>query len=89
MVIIMTSNAGGELIKRQTAIGFGAIADHGLYEALSCSNRVRFAFPIENVAASRTHLTHRRPAKHVVKNTCTGPFVPFTIISEYFTDLIV
>jgi AAA domain (Cdc48 subfamily) len=27
-IIIMTSNAGAELIKRHTAMGFGAIADH-------------------------------------------------------------
>jgi ATP-dependent Clp protease ATP-binding subunit ClpC len=30
----MTSNVGAELIKRQTALGFGAIADHGAYEAM-------------------------------------------------------
>ena len=30
-IIIMTSNVGAELIKRQTALGFGAIADHGSY----------------------------------------------------------
>jgi hypothetical protein len=45
-------------------------------------------FPVETVAASRTRLTCR-PAKHAAENTCTGPIVPFTIISEYFTDLIV
>src|ERR1700726_1172713 len=33
-IIIMTSNVGAELIKRQTAMGFGAIAGHGSYEAL-------------------------------------------------------
>src|ERR1700759_1244641 len=33
-IIIMTSNVGAELIKRQTALGFGAIADHGTYEAM-------------------------------------------------------
>jgi ATP-dependent Clp protease ATP-binding subunit ClpC len=33
-IIIMTSNVGAELIKRQTALGFGAIADHGSYEAM-------------------------------------------------------
>src|SRR6266436_3242999 len=33
-IIIMTSNVGAELIKRQTAMGFGAIADHGSYEAM-------------------------------------------------------
>jgi ATP-dependent Clp protease ATP-binding subunit ClpC len=33
-IIIMTSNAGAELIKRQTALGFGAIAGHGSYEAM-------------------------------------------------------
>jgi ATP-dependent Clp protease ATP-binding subunit ClpA len=27
-IIIMTSNVGAELIKRQTALGFGAIANH-------------------------------------------------------------
>src|SRR5438132_2733435 len=32
--IIMTSNVGAELIKRQTAMGFGAIAGHGSYEAM-------------------------------------------------------
>ena len=32
-IIIMTSNVGAELIKRQTALGFGAIADHGSHEA--------------------------------------------------------
>ncbi len=30
-IIIMTSNVGAELIKRQTALGFGAIAEHGSY----------------------------------------------------------
>src|SRR6202022_3908898 len=30
----MTSNVGAELIKRQTAMGFGAIAGHGSYEAM-------------------------------------------------------
>ena len=33
-IIIMTSNVGAELIKRQTALGFGAIADHGSYEVM-------------------------------------------------------
>jgi ATP-dependent Clp protease ATP-binding subunit ClpC len=33
-IIIMTSNVGAELIKRQTALGFGAIAGHGSYEAM-------------------------------------------------------
>jgi ATP-dependent Clp protease ATP-binding subunit ClpC len=33
-IIIMTSNVGAELIKRQTAMGFGAIASHGSYEAM-------------------------------------------------------
>jgi ATP-dependent Clp protease ATP-binding subunit ClpC len=33
-IIIMTSNVGAELIKRQTVMGFGAIADHGSYEAM-------------------------------------------------------
>src|SRR6201984_271931 len=33
-VIIMTSNVGAELIKRQTAMGFGAIVGHGSYEAM-------------------------------------------------------
>jgi ATP-dependent Clp protease ATP-binding subunit ClpC len=33
-IIIMTSNVGAELIKRQTALGFGAIADQGSYEAM-------------------------------------------------------
>jgi len=33
-IIIMTSNVGAELIKRQTAMGFGAIAGHGSYEAM-------------------------------------------------------
>jgi ATP-dependent Clp protease ATP-binding subunit ClpC len=33
-IIIMTSNVGAELIKRQTALGFGGIADHGSYEAM-------------------------------------------------------
>src|SRR5271169_2505082 len=33
-IIIMTSNVGAELIKRQTSLGFGAIADHGSYEAM-------------------------------------------------------
>jgi ATP-dependent Clp protease ATP-binding subunit ClpC len=28
-IIIMTSNVGAELIKLQTAMGFGAIAGHG------------------------------------------------------------
>jgi ATP-dependent Clp protease ATP-binding subunit ClpC len=32
--IIMTSNVGAELIKRQTALGFGAIADQGSYDAM-------------------------------------------------------
>ena len=30
----MTTNVGAELIKRQTALGFGAIAGHGSYEAM-------------------------------------------------------
>ena len=30
----MTSNVGAELIKRQTALGFGAVAGHGSYEAM-------------------------------------------------------
>jgi ATP-dependent Clp protease ATP-binding subunit ClpC len=34
-IIIMTSNVGAELIKRQAAMGFGAIADHGSYEVMS------------------------------------------------------
>jgi ATP-dependent Clp protease ATP-binding subunit ClpC len=34
-IIIMTSNVGAELIKRQTAMGFGAIADHKSYEVMS------------------------------------------------------
>ena len=33
-IIIMTSNVGAELIKRQTTMGFGAIAGHGSYEAM-------------------------------------------------------
>ena len=33
-IIIMTSNVGAELIKRQTAMGFGAIAGHGSYEEM-------------------------------------------------------
>jgi ATP-dependent Clp protease ATP-binding subunit ClpC len=33
-IIIMTSNVGAELIKRQTALGFGAMAGHGSYEAM-------------------------------------------------------
>jgi len=33
-IIIMTSNVGDELIKRQTAMGFGAIVGHGSYEAM-------------------------------------------------------
>src|SRR5882757_2280938 len=33
-IIIMTSNVGAELLKRQTAMGFGAIAGHGSYEAM-------------------------------------------------------
>jgi ATP-dependent Clp protease ATP-binding subunit ClpC len=33
-IVIMTSNVGAELIKRQTALGFGAIADLGSYEAM-------------------------------------------------------
>jgi ATP-dependent Clp protease ATP-binding subunit ClpC len=33
-IIIMTSNVGAELIKRQMALGFGGSADHGSYEAL-------------------------------------------------------
>src|SRR5712672_347618 len=33
-IIIMTSNVGAELIKRQTTLGFGAIADHRSYEAM-------------------------------------------------------
>src|SRR6266481_5450012 len=33
-IIIMTSNVGAELIKRQTALGFGAIAGHGSYESM-------------------------------------------------------
>jgi ATP-dependent Clp protease ATP-binding subunit ClpC len=32
-IIMMTSNVGAELIKRQTALGFSAIAGHGSYEA--------------------------------------------------------
>src|SRR6516165_1814051 len=33
-IIIMTSNVGAEFIKRQTAMGFGAIAGHESYEAM-------------------------------------------------------
>src|SRR5271166_1477407 len=33
-IIIMTSNVGAELIKRQTALGFGAASGHGSYEAM-------------------------------------------------------
>ncbi|MBV9671834.1 MAG: ATP-dependent Clp protease ATP-binding subunit, partial [Verrucomicrobia bacterium] len=33
-IIIMTSNVGAELIKRQTAMGFGAIAGHESYERM-------------------------------------------------------
>jgi ATP-dependent Clp protease ATP-binding subunit ClpC len=33
-IIIMTSNVGAELIKRQTAMGFGATAGQGSYEAM-------------------------------------------------------
>ena len=33
-IIIMTSNVGAELIKRQTALGFGAVSGHGSYEAM-------------------------------------------------------
>src|ERR1700693_3460421 len=33
-IVIMTSNVGAELIKRQTALGFGAIAGQGSYEAM-------------------------------------------------------
>jgi ATP-dependent Clp protease ATP-binding subunit ClpC len=33
-IIIMTSNVGAELIKRQAAMGFGAIAGPGSYEAM-------------------------------------------------------
>jgi ATP-dependent Clp protease ATP-binding subunit ClpC len=33
-IIIMTSNVGAELIKRQTAMGFGAIAGHESYEVM-------------------------------------------------------
>jgi ATP-dependent Clp protease ATP-binding subunit ClpC len=33
-IIIMTSNVGAELIKRQTALGFGAIAGHESYQAM-------------------------------------------------------
>ena len=33
-IIIMTSNVGAELIKRQTTLGFGAIAGHESYEAM-------------------------------------------------------
>jgi ATP-dependent Clp protease ATP-binding subunit ClpC len=33
-IIIMTSNVGAELIKRQTALGFDASSDHGSYEAM-------------------------------------------------------
>ena len=33
-IIIMTSNVGAELIKRQTALGFGASAGRGSYEAM-------------------------------------------------------
>jgi ATP-dependent Clp protease ATP-binding subunit ClpC len=33
-IIIMTSNVGAELIKRQTALGFGAIAGHESYDAM-------------------------------------------------------
>jgi ATP-dependent Clp protease ATP-binding subunit ClpC len=33
-IVIMTSNVGAELIKRQTALGFGAVAGQGCYEAM-------------------------------------------------------
>jgi hypothetical protein len=60
--IIMTSNAGAELIKRQTAMGFGSIADHGSYEALRCSNRVRFAFPCRKCGRQPNALTADLPS---------------------------
>jgi len=33
-IIIMTSNVGAELIKRQTSLGFGAVASHESYEGM-------------------------------------------------------
>ena len=33
-IIVMTSNVGAELIKRQAALGFGGIAGHGSYEVM-------------------------------------------------------
>jgi ATP-dependent Clp protease ATP-binding subunit ClpC len=33
-IIIMTSNVGAELIKRQTSLGFGAVASHESYELM-------------------------------------------------------
>src|ERR1700747_269050 len=33
-IVIMTSNVGAELLKKQTAMGFGGIAGHGSYEAM-------------------------------------------------------
>ena len=33
-IVIMTSNVGAELIKRQTALGFGAIAGHESHESM-------------------------------------------------------
>src|ERR1700716_521065 len=33
-IIIMTSNVGAELIKRQTSLGFGAVANHESYEQM-------------------------------------------------------
>jgi ATP-dependent Clp protease ATP-binding subunit ClpC len=33
-IIIMTSNVGAELIKRQTSLGFGAVASHESYEQM-------------------------------------------------------
>src|SRR6476469_5470403 len=33
-IIIMTTNVGAELLKKQTVMGFGAIAGHGSYEAM-------------------------------------------------------
>ena len=62
--------------------------EDGLEQSDCCTKRVRFAFPCRN-CGRQPNAPHCRPAKHAAENTCTGPFVPFTIISEYFTNLIV
>jgi hypothetical protein len=68
-IVIMTSNVGAELIKRQTALGFGAVAGHESHEAM----RDKILGESKRVFKHSTHLKgslHRSSLTH-------GDSVPF------------